>query len=269
MVMLGDQVDTSRTISRTRTRTSSRTRTINKFTNVASDFVATYNKATSGRLEAMLRGFREASSTTAVVVPNGNNTVSITEGHYAGLLDEKYLSESVINAYINICESKIKHKETDFLILRSESWTMWDMMVDRGNISPRAAGQLAQQVHKYKMVIIPVIHDIHWTLVVISNNAFYYYDAMGPTSRGDVEIIQQVLAQAPEGATFADWPTFTPRCCMQKNNYDCGVFVAQWIRTIAQGKSTGDVVQKRMRAFRYHMVEELFCFATAECLEQY
>jgi hypothetical protein len=243
-----------------------------RFHTVANDFNATYDKTTYGRLDRMVRQFTGRSTVTAVAIENNKNaveSVTVTESQYSTLLDERWLSETVVNAYSIICETKLKDR-TDFVILPSGRWTSWNLVVKRGNIRPRAGDQLAKEISQFDKVIVPIIDQNHWTLVVIANGAFYCYNSMASRAEQDVYPIQQVLTHGTNGARFADWPTLPQKCGKQNNGSDCGVFVAQWIRSIAQGMRYFDkIVAKNMQDFRRHMVEELFQFATPECLEQY
>src|SRR3989338_87244 len=162
------------------------------------------------------------------------------------LKDNRCLCDLSIAAYIGICRDTIQNADVHFYDTQ-----LYQQCV-KGN-KFRGKGV----VGKKKLAFIPVGTGSHWSLVVINfeSKKFEYYDSMG-TAAGEyhVEIIKNACSDAM--VPVKEWEIVYPKCNQQTND-DCGVFVCQWIRCLAQGKDIDVVTAERMSFYRRHMLLDI------------
>ena len=162
------------------------------------------------------------------------------------LKDNRWLCDLSIAAYIGICRDTIQNADVHFYDTQ-----LYQQCV-KGN-KFRGKGV----VGKKKLAFIPVGTGSHWSLVVINfeSKKFEYYDSMG-TAAGEyhVEIIKNACSDAM--VPVKEWEIVYPKCNQQTND-DCGVFVCQWIRCLAQGKDIDVVTAERMSFYRRHMLLDI------------
>ncbi|KAJ1921080.1 SUMO1 sentrin specific peptidase 8 [Mycoemilia scoparia] len=164
-----------------------------------------------------------------VILDYGN--VEVRNSDFESLRAEGWLTGEIINFYLTYLElSEFNEKNsvvvflgtyTAYRITNTKSITTVD------NIST----QLSTDLHSKEVIMIPLNHRNHWSLLVFCKitKTFYHYDSISKYNRDFAERAVKRLTRAldPEAAKSAQSRYFfksmqTPQ---QNNDHDCGIYV--------------------------------------------
>ena len=120
----------------------------------------------------------------------------------------------------------------------------------------------------FDRVIFPVHQDVHWVLAVanIKQQRFEYFDSMFGEDRACLNMITRYFADESIdkkiyiGRTVSDWPhVFVKNIPVQRNGYDCGIFMLKNADLIARGVEDLDKVyeQSNMDFFRLRISADI------------
>jgi len=126
-----------------------------------------------------------------------------------------------------------------------------------------------------KKLLLPLNREgTHWALLEINfeEHTFAYYDSLGYESSTWIEACKQLLRYEHSIGHFAQpntpMPDFdawqivdTSHCVVQRNSYDCGIFVIAFMDHLWNNRRVS-VTQDEMISWRYHIWEMFQAYRT-------
>ena len=169
---------------------------------------------------------------------------------------EIWLNDTLVDAYMELISKKYEHVKTFACFF-------YTTLIAHGEIETfRRYRRSIKTIFDYKIVMVPIIRERHWTLVSVDWNkkTISHYDSLFEPKDEILYKIKKMLAYV---ASMTDkvrklqgLSIKYPLYGKQKNGHDCGVFTCQYARTIAKNELTS-FGQQDMAYFRRRMALEL------------
>jgi sentrin-specific protease 1 len=189
------------------------------------------------------------------------------------LLDQEWLSDVCINAYVHLLRQRAKAAMTaENSPAFPKTYLFGSFLLDslcngpngyNYNAVRRVTTRAKVDIFAMDKILVPYHLGNHWTMACINFTLkrFEYYDALGGLSKGCINALRQYLNDEwkdkksdPNGFDTSQWPIFHPsNIPHQRNGYDCGVFALTYANYLSRNKPF-DFTQDDMPAIRAHIL---------------
>lgn len=187
------------------------------------------------------------------------NGITLEHRDMQRLLQKEQLNDSVIDAYL----SKVIASSYDFYAFNT---FFYPKLVQYGHEGV-AKWTKRCDLFSYKSIFVPIhINGNHWTLAVIHNQLqrIDYYDSLGNGNAQCIDTLLQYVADEWRAKKHTEldidrWQSYEPGTLVpqQKNTYDCGVFMCQFVRAIVEGGDVSLIQQCDINYYRNCMINDI------------
>eukprot|EP01114_Cavostelium_apophysatum_P018007 TRINITY_DN5479_c0_g1_i1.p1 TRINITY_DN5479_c0_g1~~TRINITY_DN5479_c0_g1_i1.p1 ORF type:complete len:615 (-),score=139.27 TRINITY_DN5479_c0_g1_i1:51-1895(-) len=175
----------------------------------------------------------------------------------------EWLNDELVNFYMNILMER-SEKKPDLPKIFAFNSFFYPLLERKYDYSRVRRWTKKADIFEMSRVIVPVHMGNHWCLGVINmeDKRFEYYDSFGGNNEKCLQLLRRYTAdehKAKKGKDLdlSDWENYTPKDIpMQKNGYDCGVFMCKFADYLSKGQGL-IFSQKNMSYFRRRMVLDI------------
>ncbi|KAL2089273.1 hypothetical protein ACEWY4_013961 [Coilia grayii] len=185
-------------------------------------------------------------------VSHNKHTLSLDD--LATLEDHNWVNDQVINMYGELIMEAANHKVHFF------NSFFYRQLVAKGYEGVKRWTKKVDLFSK-RLLLVPLHLEVHWSLLTVdvSSRSILFYDSQGIMFKYAVDnILKYLLAEAKEKKQLSfqkGWKMMVNKCIpQQKNDSDCGVFVLEYCKCLAQKQpllfSQEDMPRVRKRIYQ-------------------
>lgn len=197
--------------------------------------------------------FARVDKSTRIGDPLLHNTVGLLQT----LKNKAWLCSAIFDSYAKICAEKIRNDRVCIL-------DAWYALYSR-NKPTVVRNQKDIEKHGLEgkdLVLVPAGNDVHWVLMVINfeSKKIEFYNSMEGGGEPRESKYFAMLKTRLENTTLdyvTKWPAVVKDAPQQEDAYNCGVFVCQFMRMIAQNKKVDSIQAENILAYRKHMLLDI------------
>ncbi|KAJ1729931.1 hypothetical protein LPJ72_004715 [Coemansia sp. Benny D160-2] len=150
----------------------------------------------------------------------------VRSSDFESLKPEGWLTGEIINFYWTFLERREFHTEPSVLFLGTYT-TYRISNAENATVTDNISAQLSDQLNHRQMVLIPLNHRNHWSLLVYCRltRTFYHYDSISKHNRNFAERAAGKFLRVLEPALKDGFYFKSMQTPQQNNDYDCGIYV--------------------------------------------
>lgn len=191
---------------------------------------------------------------------NTDYNYKVSRSSFGTLRPEQELNDEIVNAYFKLIQG---HKNVARKVYIFDTYFYTTMVKNLEEKKEYFRFLTRINLLEYDLLLCPINKCKHWTLIAVDvpNRTIKFYDSLSNPERGQVEIndIRKMLDYncGSNHHTRLDWTIDRPKIPQQDNSTDCGVFLCQNARELAQGHQQFEFTQQHAEQVRREMVFEI------------
>ncbi|KAL5218688.1 hypothetical protein ABZP36_019372 [Zizania latifolia] len=210
-------------------------------------------------------------SSTEVLALHEPSNIEVSREKFRCLRPCAWLNDEVINLYLELLKEREKREPKRFLKCHFFNTFFYKKLAcgkngyDYKSVKRWTTNRrLGYELIECDKIFVPVHRDIHWCLAIINikEKAFQYLDSLGGVDHHVSRVLARYIAEEVKDKSNKEidlnsWhEELVDYIPLQKNGYDCGMFMLKYIDFHSRGLSLS-FSQENMEYFRKRTVKEI------------